>query len=178
MHGMIFLEFRDFGRKLLGWPGWDAVTRETGVGTTAYRPDAAYPDEDLVGLVLACARRSEQRVDEVLTAFGRYAAPGLLDTFGAFVAPEWRTHDLVLNTERVIHRAVRLQEPTAAPPRLTASRRSGEEISVVYTSPRRLCAFGKGLIFGIAEHYGEEVSITEPTCMHLGDAQCELIVRS
>jgi len=45
-------------------------------------------------------------------------------------------------------------------------------ISIVYTSPRRLCAMLRGLVEGTARHYGETVHIEERSCMHRGDEAC------
>jgi predicted hydrocarbon binding protein len=41
-----------------------------------------------------------------------------------------------------------------------------------YRSPRKLCSFAEGLLLGAADHYGEQVTIEQPSCMKRGDDQC------
>lgn len=177
MHGLIHLEFRNFGIRHLGEAEWKDVVREAGVPLRACLPTKQYADEELFALVLAVARRRDSTVEETLVEFGRCAVKSLLEVYGSFIEPTWRTLDLLQHTERVIHRAVRLNDPAAAPPRLTVTRRSQEEVLVIYTSERRLCAFAKGLIGGIADHYGDEIVVSDETCMHVGDPDCRLVAR-
>jgi Haem-NO-binding len=102
--------------------------------------------------------------------------PGLLQTYRAFVKPTWRTLDLVAEVETYIHKAVRLREPDAAPPRLRATRTGPTQVVVHYDSPRRLCALPEGIVAGVAAHYGERVTVHQSTCMARGDPSCTLVV--
>ena len=47
---------------------------------------------------------------------------------------------------------------------------------IVYRSPRRRCALAEGRMPGVAQHFNEELSITQSRCMHRGDYHycCEL----
>ena len=177
MHGIIHVEFRDYAVGQIGEDGWSELLREARVDHATYRITETYPDDELTGLVLALARRTDRRVDAVLEDAGRSAARGLLTTYGSFVRPGWRTLDVVEQTETVIHRAVRMRDPGAEPPALEAQRRSPGEVVVLYRSARGLCALGRGIILGIADHHGEAVTVSETRCQHLGDPECEIVVR-
>ena len=74
--------------------------------------------------------------------------------------------------EKPIHEVVRVAIPNALPPELEVSEMGENAISIVYTSPRRLCAMLRGLVEGTARHYGETVHIEERSCMHRGDEAC------
>src|SRR5207244_2056324 len=63
------------------------------------------------------------------------------------------------------------------PPLLRCARPTAEEVVITYTSPRRLCALARGIIRGVARHYGEPVTITETTCMHRGAEACTISIR-
>ena len=177
MHGIIHVEFRDYAVGQIGEDGWSELLREARVDHATYRITETYPDDELTGLVLALARRTDRRVDAVLEDAGRFAARGLLTTYGSFVRPGWRTLDVVEHTETVIHRAVRMRDPGAEPPALEAQRRSPGEVVVLYRSARGLCALGRGIILGIADHHGEAVTVSETRCQHLGDPECEIVAR-
>jgi hypothetical protein len=116
-------------------------------------------------------------VNEVTAEFGETLAPILLGLYQAFVDPAWRTLDLLMNTETVIHRTVRLRDPLAEPPALRVERVAPDEVHIQYTSSRRLCAIAEGLCRGVAAHYGERITVHQPRCMDRGDPACHLVVR-
>lgn len=39
-----------------------------------------------------------------------------------------------------------------------------------------MCAFAKGIVDGLADHYNTKAIITETLCMHSGDAECRIQV--
>lgn len=176
MHGIVHAEFREYAVGRLGADGWAQVARRAGLEERGYGPGASYPDEELLGLVLAVSRAAGEPVDAVLSDFGTAIVPSLLEVYGSFVDPRWGAADLLEHVERVVHRTIRLQDPEATPPYLTAERRAADEVVLRYTSPRRLCAFGKGLVHGVAAQYGRRASIEEHSCMHRGDGACVLRV--
>ncbi|MDP9384036.1 MAG: heme NO-binding domain-containing protein [Actinomycetota bacterium] len=177
MHGIVHSELRSFLVDRVGEHGWHELAAGAGIEDGAYRTTGTYPDEEITALVLAYSRRSRRRLGDILEEFGQTMAGDLLDTYAAFVRPEWRALDVIEHTEQAMHRAVRLHDPDAAPPRLRVERRGEDEVAVFYDSERRLCGFGVGVIRGIAERYGEPVTITQATCHHLGDPHCEIVVR-
>ena len=177
MHGIIHSELRAFLIERVGQRGWHDLAESAGIEDGAYRTTGTYPDEDVTALVMAYCRTTGNKLGDVLEELGASAAGGLLDTYAAFVRPGWDALDVVEHTEQAIHRAVRLHDDDAAPPRLRVVRRSEDEVVVFYDSERRLCAFGRGVIRGIADRYDERVTVTQITCQHLGDPQCEIVVR-
>jgi predicted hydrocarbon binding protein len=55
-------------------------------------------------------------------------------------------------------------------------RSTQDEVQIIYSSSRQLCSVAKGIIKGVARHYGETVHITEDACMLRGDQFCALRV--
>ncbi len=176
MHGIVHAEFREYVVQTLGSEGWARSVDRAGLAGRTYSPNASYPDEELLALVLAVSHISGEPLDAVLTSFGRAIVPALLTTYAAFVDQRWDAADVLEHVERVVHRTIRLQDPEATPPYLTAERRAADEVLIRYTSPRRLCAFGKGLVHGLASHYGRSATIHDEACMHRGDDACLLRV--
>lgn len=176
MHGIVHAELRDFAIGRVGAAGWSEALERAGVPGKVHLLSETYPDAELVALLGALAEATGESSGTLLEQFGTASVPGLIRTYGAFLDAGWRTLDVVEHTERVIHRTVRLQHPGADPPRLRTERPSYGEARIVYASPRRLCAFGIGVVRGIADHYGERVEIAQPTCMLRGDALCEISV--
>lgn len=92
--------------------------------------------------------------------------------------PEWRTLDFLEQTEDTIHRVVRFRNPGAMPPELAVKRTGDHEVVILYTSQRKMCSVAKGIIRGVAKHYGDPIEIDESHCMLKGHPQCTIEVRT
>ena len=125
----------------------------------------------------ATARHRGSDVQTVLEQFREFIAPTLMNVYKPFIKSEWKTLDMIEHTENNIHRAVRLHDPAAVPPRLQVRRVSPTEVVVIYDSERKLCALAKGIARGIAKHYGERIEINELTCMLKGKPNCTIAVK-
>jgi hypothetical protein len=137
----------------------------------------SYPDEEAVRLVAAAARVTRKDAAAILEDFGEFITPDLMSMYGGMAHPDWRTLEFLENTETTIHRVVRARDGKASPPEIRCTRTSPREVMIIYGSARRLCALARGLVRGVAQHYGEKVRISEPDCMSRGAARCKLVVR-
>jgi len=178
MHGTIFVELQKYVETKLGVEAWTTLKREAGVTREQpYEPFEIYPDEEVGALVGTASRITGTPAQALLEDFGAFIAPDLLDMYWGVIAPEWRTLDVIENTERTIHDVVRINQKGATPPYLHATRVAPDQVNIVYTSARRLCSVAKGIARGIAQHYDEAVTIEDPRCMLRGDDDCLLIVK-
>lgn len=178
MHGLIANQLRSYAVARHGREAWRAALAASG-GALPEAPalDQIYPDQAIVGVVVALAERTGNSVPAFLEDFGAFLAPTLLRVYEPLVRPEWRTLDVIEHVEERIHTAVRLRDPSAGPPYLTARRVSPTEVEVVYTSPRRLCFLAEGIARGMAGHFREAIAVLQTECMHRGDARCLISVR-
>jgi predicted hydrocarbon binding protein len=177
VNGIVYLEIAKFAESLLGESGWQEVIRQSGVPKRLYYRVADYPDEEAFALLFALSLTLQQPVAAVLERLGEFIVPDLLRMSRYWIQPEWKTLDLILNTEHTIHETLRQEGSSTDPPRLQCRRTGADEVAITYASPRRLCSLARGIIRGIADHYGEPVTVSEPACMLKGAPACELIVR-
>lgn len=177
MHGFIFSELRKYADTRIGSGAWNRLLQSAGLGNKLYLPIQEYPDSDAVALVGAAAAETGMSQEEILEDFGRFLAPSLHGLYRTLVDPEWKTLDLLEHTEHTIHSVVRARNPGARPANLQAVRLSPEVVDLTYSSQRRLCPVAKGIIQGMAAHYGEDIVITETACMHQGAEACRMEVR-
>jgi hypothetical protein len=184
VHGVIFVQFRAFceARGI----DWEAVHERAKLVPTPYLPIQSYKTEFIKLLVRAAADLappSENGWSEhgsenaLLEDFGKFVAPSLLKYPGVEIPYAWRTADVLEHVENLIHRTVRRVDPNSRPPPLKAHRTAPNRVILTYSSPVRWCAFGKGIVRGIALSYSEQVEIQERSCMLLGAEVCELAVR-
>lgn len=177
MNGMVFKELQKYVEARLGAGAWQAIHKDAGLPSKPYLATDHYKDDEAVALIGAAAGRAGKDASELLEDFGAFIAPDLIRIYRSLIPPGWSALDLIEHTELTIHRAVRLQTPTAEPPELKSCRVSAGEVVVTYTSRRRLCAFARGIISGVAQHYKERLAIVETTCMLRGGEACTITVR-
>jgi predicted hydrocarbon binding protein len=177
MHGMIFGELKKYVEARLDASAWTTLQREAGIGAKLYLAVESYPDDEMVQLVVTASRITGKSADVLLEDFGEFITPDLLKLYGGLVKPGTRTLEFLEQVEGTIHRVVRTRSPNATPAHIRAVRSSATELVVHYGSKRKLCALARGLVRGIAQHYGDDIRIEEPECMHTGAAACRLVVR-
>lgn len=176
MHGLIFFYLHKFAERVsAGSRGGTASA--SSIGGQKHLPSGVYPDADATAMLGDLAAAAGRPLPELVTDFGEFLAPHLVKVAGAFVDPDWKTLDVVEHTEALIHRMVRSTNPGAAPPVLEVFRSAPDEIQVVYSSRRRLCALATGIIRGLATHFQERIAIEEPSCMLRGDPFCSFVVQ-
>lgn len=161
MHGMIHAELRRYVESTQGPQAWNAILAETGLDKKLYLSTAAYPDAEAFAIVAAAHKLTKIPVPEILEGFGEFIAPNLMSMYKPLIKPEWKTMELLLNTEETIHKVVRMRNPGAAPPRLSFSQTGPRQLLFHYDSPRQMSAVAVGIIRGVSRHYGEEVVISQ-----------------
>src|SRR5262249_739303 len=103
MHGLIVVQLQRFVQKQGIVTSWEALLREGQLPVKGYSPAGAYPDAEMLALVGAAGRLLKVPASAVLEAFGEFIAPELLRLYGKLIKPEWKTLDLIENTEPLIH---------------------------------------------------------------------------
>jgi predicted hydrocarbon binding protein len=172
----MFVHLRKFVEAQFGSAAWEQLLGSAQLGPRIYLPIKSYPDDELTRIVAAAADSARMTVPALLESFGEYVAPHLVAMYRHLLKPSWRTLDVLENAERTAHRAVRVEQPEAAPPYLEATRTGADRIEIHYTSARRLCHVAKGIIRGLSQHFGETARIAETSCMHEGAQRCVLVV--
>jgi hypothetical protein len=173
MKGIVFNLLEHVAVRTYGDEAWDDVLAAAGVDG-AYTSLGSYPDEHLFKLVGAASEALDTPPDEVIRWFGRSALPMLADAYPAFFAPHRNTRDFLLTLNDIIHPEVRKLYPGADVPDFDMIATDDGNLTMVYRSERKLCAFAVGLIEGAANHFDERVSVHQPLCMNRGDENCDL----
>lgn len=177
MHGIIHHELQKFVVAHHDVATWRRLLETAGLANKVYLVSQNYPDEDAIALVQAASELTGSPAAAILEQFGEFIVPDLLSLYKPLVKPSWRTLDFLENTEGTIHHVVRMRQQSAAPPALRCVRDGPRELTIIYTSARKMCAVAKGITRGVAKHYGEAIQISEPACMHAGEPACRIVVR-
>lgn len=172
MHGLVFTEFERFVTRMQGAEQWQLILDQAELKHQVFVAVGTYPDADLLRLVQAAATVTKKPAAKLLEGFGEFITPTLFSMYRTVILPGWRSLDLIENTEQVIHTVVRSRG--GSPPVLSTKRVDATHLVVSYGSQRKLCALARGIIRGIAKHYGEQILIAEPQCMLAGAKSCRL----
>jgi hypothetical protein len=175
MHGILLAELERYVDAKYGDATWHALLDEAGLRNKVYSADATYPEADLVALVRAVPAITPVPISVLAEDFGTFLAPALLARCARLIEPEHRTLDVVERTEALYNEA--MPDPAAVTALTRGHRASDLECVLTYASPRKLCALVRGVVNGIALHFGDTVSVHESACMLTGAAACEIFVR-
>ena len=177
MHGFIFTELRDYVISRLGADAWPSLLERARIGPKSYLNYLDYPDEEAVLLVVTASEITGLPAGTILEDFGAFLAPHLFRIYRPLIDPGWKTLEFIETTESTIHDVVRSRNSRARPPTLRCRRVAPETVLLTYGSPRKLCAVARGIIRGLATHFGEKVEISERGCMLQGQPTCQIQVQ-
>jgi len=173
MKGIVFTLLADMVEEVYGLEAWDAILDSTG-HDGIYVSTETYPDQEMFDLVGAAQELSGVPAAELLKAFGKFSFPKFRDQNPEFCQPGMTLKEFLLTVDRVIHVEVRKLHPDASLPRFTYDDESDKELTMYYSSPRKLCMLAEGLIAGAAEHFNSEYTLDHQQCMHNGADRCAL----
>jgi hypothetical protein len=177
VQGLILGELQKYVETKYASGTWDRVVRGAGVQPRAFLATEVYPDSEMEQLVASTSKLSGKPVPVVLYEFGEFIVPHLIGMFGFLIRPAWKTLEAIENTESVIHKMVRTNHPGARPAEINCTRLGPDSVLIRYTSKRRMCGIAKGIVKGLARHFGETVRITESSCMLEGAPACKITVQ-
>jgi hypothetical protein len=177
VHGILFTELRRFVEAEQGSVAWVNVLEGAGLSGRTYLASRSYPDLEAQALFESAAAFLKRPLVSLFEAVGEFMASDLLTIYEPLLDPQWRTLDLIENTEQTIHTVVRRRDPGARPPELRCVRTGPDEVILTYASTRRMCGVAKGIARGVARSYGETVEIAEDQCMLRGAGSCVIVIR-
>ena len=165
MHGSIFVLLKRFVEHTYDFTTWVKLLEAAGIEHSAFQMQEMYPTRELFTLVHKAAELTGIPPYDFMEQFGEFLVPDLLLVYKKYINPQWRTYDMLLNTELAMHGAVRTQDNRTSPPILNVTKQGSKRLIVDYHSKRRMSGVAVGIIKGIAKHYNEShlVEVTRLT---------------
>lgn len=172
MHGIVCCIVKKYVETNHGTATWELLLEHAGVPGLVLSPLGIYPDEHVYSLLGGACELLECELDDLLKKIGRFAGPQLIAVAGNMIHPGWGAFELLTNVEGLIHRTIRVQSPEARPGNIQAFRLSDRTLQLIYSSRRNLCPLAKGILYGVGDHYGEDLSVREISCTRQGHPFC------
>jgi hypothetical protein len=164
MHGSMFVLLKRFIESRHDYSTWVNLLKEAGIAHAPYQMDAMYPTTEMSAIVSAASSLTGIPSHRLMEQYGEALVPDLLLVYSKYVQPEWRTYEMLLNTEAAMHAAVKREDSRANPPLLLVTRKGSRQLIVDYHSRRRMAGVAVGIIRGIAAYYHES-DLVEVTLM-------------
>jgi hypothetical protein len=155
IHGSMFLLLKKFVENNFDQSTWLKIIKVAGAAQSSYEMHRNYPASEMFSIISTAANYSGIHEEALKEKFGEYLVPDLLELYKMHVKPEWRTFEMLENTEKVMHKAVREEASEANPPVLSVTRVSNKLLIIDYYSKRKMASLAIGIIKGIAKYYNE-----------------------
>ena len=178
MHGTIFCVTQKFVEANYGTQTWLDLLEQAECPVKRFSPVQIYPDEYIGAIVGVACKALIMEPAALLRELGKFAASELINFAQSLLHPSWKTFEVIMNVETLIHTTIKHQNSKAQPANIQSFRVGENEIEVVYTSRRRLCALAHGILEGIAEYYEEDITVEQITCTQEGNTFCTFSVKN
>jgi hypothetical protein len=181
MHGLIFVTWEKYLCERYSETILKHYREEIGE-TAATSPLASrtYSDDVLLAGVAVACKLTGVAQDTMLWEYGRYFIfNGLTSHLCAYLLTKVNDGRELLLMMRRAHAQMRRLPDGLTPPlfEYEAISSSPQELSLLYDSPRHLCALLWGAIEGAAQRYGQRVQVAEVSCMKRGAPVCRFDLR-
>lgn len=181
MHGLIFVTWEKYLLERFQREMVEEYRQQLDINA-ANAPLAirTYPDELLLAGVGAAHKITSVPVDTLLREYGHYFIVNSLTRHRcAYLLNQAHNGRDLLLAMRDGHAQMQ-QLPDGLTPPLFEYRihpQDSQTMVLIYDSARQLCPLLRGAIEGAAAYYGEQVSISEQTCMKRGDPTCTFKIK-
>ncbi|WP_162055934.1 heme NO-binding domain-containing protein [Pontibacter pamirensis] len=176
MHGSIFVLLKRFVESQYGYSSWVNLLEAAGIRHAPYQMDETYPTSEIASIVGKASQLMGVPPHQLMEKYGESLVPDLLLIYNKYIHPEWRTYDMLLNTETAMHAAVRKEDDRANPPLLLVTKKGSRQLIVDYYSRRRMAAVAVGIIKGIARHYDESDKVEVTLLTPVGEERVQIRV--
>lgn len=174
MKGIVFNIFADLVTDKFGMDVWDQLIEETSPASGAiYTSAEVYPDGELVAYVTALSALTGAAPEDLIRTFGTYTMHKFYSLHPEFMA-DHSAKSFLESVHDVVHVEVKKLHPDTLLPDFEYESAGDTQLTMLYSSPRKLCHLAEGLIVGTAEIFKEEISLVHGECMHQGADRCRL----
>ena len=155
LHGSIFVFLKRFVESRYDYSTWLKLLEKAEIDRESYNLHEMYPTGELNAIVAMASEITGITETELHEEFGEFLVPDLLLMYRKNIDPSWRTFEMLLHTEAVMHGAVRKEDSRTSPPILNISKVHSKLLVIDYHSKRRMAGIAIGIIKGIARYYNE-----------------------
>lgn len=174
MKGIVFNILEEMTEEQFGMQMWNEILDEATKSTGVFTAGKNYPDDNLFEIIGIASKKLNLPAETIVGAFGEYMFHRLNERHPVFIEKEPTLKSFLKSIESVIHVEVNKLYQDLNLPSFEYFDNSDDHLIMRYRSPRKLCILAEGLIRGASNHYAQRITLSHSTCMHKGDAYCDL----
>jgi hypothetical protein len=177
MKGIVFVKFNEFIEELWGEEFWDEILDEADLSSEGtYTTVVTYDDQELFKLIGLVADRQNISEREAQFAFGKWVFKEFYSIAPSGAHDFEDVFEFLHAVQDFIHVEVKKLSPNALVPEFKFLSETSNKLSFHYISPRQLCFFCEGIVYGLAQQIGQAVNVSQSECEHEGGQRCVLVV--
>ncbi len=173
MKGVVFTLLNEMVEEQFGLEAMDTLLTNAGL-EGCYISTETYPDEELFLLVEEASKLTGIDANDLVRSFGEFMLPHFHKNYPTFFEEGMNLKSFLLTVDRVIHVEVKKLFPEAGLPEFNYIDENDNQLTMIYSSPRKLCMLAEGLIAGSAKHFNTQYSLIHDECMHDDKDACHL----
>ena len=177
MKGIVFVKLSEFVEEIWGLALWDELLQESDLDSGGiYTSTGLYDDQEFFSLVALISSKKAITGEQAQKDFGQWIFKELY----ALIPPG--SHEFVdvfeflHGVQNTIHVEVKKLYLDALLPEFNFLFESQKTLRFRYKSPRKLCHFCEGLVYGLSKHVNQEVTVTHIECERNNDERCVIEV--
>ena len=160
LKGIVFTEFFKHIEKCHGAEVLDdVIVSAAPLNDGAYTSIGTYPFKEMLDLVAAYTKATEQSGTSVLDGFGQHCLASWVSYVPAFFGPHRSLFDILSEINEFHEIEVRKLYPDAELPTFLVESRDAHVMTIGYYSNKHLTDLAIGVIKGAAAHLGQTISI-------------------
>ncbi|MEL6964277.1 MAG: heme NO-binding domain-containing protein [Pseudomonadota bacterium] len=163
MYGMVNNAFRQYVIDREGEHAWNAVIAKAGLETLEFGAMKAYDDQVTLSIVGTMVAESGRNIDELLRDVGKsWVGFAKTTPFANLLAMAGQEFETLVSNLNDMHAKIKLSLPDIRPPSFDCRLCEDGLLEITYQSEREgLFPFVEGIFEGLAEHFGQRLSIVE-----------------
>ena len=161
MKGIVFTEFLEMVEGKFGYEVVDEIITTSNLSTDGvYTSVGTYPHSEIVGLLMNLSDKVKIDPALLLKEFGKYLFDTFLKSYPQFFTSVDNVFDFLHSIDAHIHVEVLKLYPDATLPKFETKEDGHGNMTMVYSSERKMSALAEGLMEKSIAYYGENYAIS------------------
>lgn len=163
MYGMVNRAIEDMVVSTQGTAAWEKVKSHAGIDVDVFISHDPYPDEVTYRLVASASEVLSVPAEDLLEQFGRFWVLNTAERgYGEMMRAGGRSLPEFFENLPGFHTRVAMIFPELIPPRFECTDRTPFSLRLHYHTKRPgLSRFTRGLILGLGERFGTQITVTQ-----------------
>ncbi|MFQ3234628.1 MAG: putative hydrocarbon binding protein [Paraglaciecola sp.] len=177
LKGIVFVKLEAFVKVTWGPKLWDELLQEANLDSGgSYTTVGLFDDQEFFTLAALIVNKRAITAQELQKKFGKWMFKQLYATIPNGAHDFVDVFQFLHGVQNIIHVEVKKLYPDILLAEFDLLFENEKTLIFHYKSPRKLCYFCEGLVYGLSEHLNQQVVVSHLECEYNKDDRCVLEV--